>query len=136
MATVVDEDLQRLTEMLAEVLSLTEKVISDETRWHSTSEETSFLVRVSARSGQPLPLTAARSASVDLGFLAMAKFALEAALYQMTGTLSGAQLGSSSEWVETSRSAFVSVAVRSARDDDDRPEGQRKDAGLSPPAPG
>jgi hypothetical protein len=92
MPPVVDEDLQRLTQMLAEVLLLTEKVIADDSRWHSTTEENSFLSEVSVRSGQSLPGISARSASVDLGFLSMAKFALEAALQRMTQTLAEVSL--------------------------------------------
>jgi hypothetical protein len=90
MLTTTDEDLQNLTRTLGAVLLLTEKVLADESRWHSTSEEASFLAEVSALSGQPLPGYALRSASVDLGFLVMAKFALEAALNHLKQTLEGA----------------------------------------------
>jgi len=87
MAVAIDQDLQHLKRTLGAVLVLAEKAFADESNWHASAEEAAFLAEVSALSGQPLPREAIRSASVDLGFLLMAGYAIEATLSQLKETL-------------------------------------------------
>jgi hypothetical protein len=80
-AVVVSVDSsQRVSRLLDAVRLLTETMLADTHPWVATTEQSRFLLEVSARTGQLLPEESVRTASVTLGFLLMAQFSLGAKL--------------------------------------------------------
>jgi hypothetical protein len=72
--------VQRVERMLVDVLVLTRRVIAEKQSWQANAEELLLLGNVSTLTNQPLPAEVGKSSSVALGFLLMAKFALESLL--------------------------------------------------------
>jgi hypothetical protein len=72
--------LQRVSELLAGVLTLTDKVISQRTAWKASPSEWDFLLEVSSLTERVLPAEAANDASAALAFLLLVRFSLESTL--------------------------------------------------------
>ncbi len=69
--------LQRVSELLARVLALTDKVISERVAWKASPAEWDFLLEVSSLTERVLPAEAATDPSAALAFLLLARFSLE-----------------------------------------------------------
>jgi hypothetical protein len=69
--------LQRVSELLAGVLSLTDKVIAERTSWRASPAEWDFLLEVSSLTKRVLPAGAAHAPSTALAFLLLVRFSLE-----------------------------------------------------------
>jgi hypothetical protein len=72
--------LQRVSELLAGVLALTDKVISERATWKASPAEWAFLLEVSSLTERVLPAEAATDPSSALGFLLLVRFSLESTL--------------------------------------------------------
>jgi hypothetical protein len=69
--------LQRVSELLARVLALTDKVIAERTSWRASPAEWDFLLEVSSLTERVLPAEAADDPSTALAFLLLVRFSLE-----------------------------------------------------------
>jgi hypothetical protein len=69
--------LQRVSELLARVLALTDKVISERVGWKASPAEWDFLLEVSSLTERVLPAEAATDPSAVLAFLLLVRFSLE-----------------------------------------------------------
>ena len=72
--------LQRVSELLARVLGLTDKVISERGTWKASAAEWDFLLEVSSLTERVLPAEAASDPSTALAFLLLVRFSLESTL--------------------------------------------------------
>jgi hypothetical protein len=72
--------LQRVSELLAGVLALTDRVISERTTWKASPPEWDFLLEVSSLTERVLPAEAATDPSSALAFLLLVRFSLESTL--------------------------------------------------------
>jgi hypothetical protein len=73
----VSPSLQRVSELLARVLALTDKVISERVTWKASPPEWDFLLEVSSLTERVLPAEAATDPSAALAFLLLVRFSLE-----------------------------------------------------------
>jgi hypothetical protein len=72
--------LQRVSQLLAGVLALTDKVISERTTWKASGAEWDFLLEVSSLTERVLPAEASSDPSSALAFLLLVRFSLESTL--------------------------------------------------------
>ncbi len=71
------DPLQRVLQMLVEVLALTDRVVAQRASWRASSEDSDFLSEVASLTSQTDPEEASKSATKALSFLLFARFTLE-----------------------------------------------------------
>ncbi len=78
--------LQRVADLLASVLALTDKVITERATWKASPPDWDLLLEVSSLTERVLPADAATDPSSALAFLLLVRFSLESTLRTLGDT--------------------------------------------------